>query len=424
MNNKGFTLVELIVSFVLVSVISIFLFQVVSIISSIYSEEGIKTELVLEQSSISNIINKDILLNEKNGNYVRRIVYINDNQLDIRFLDGSNKTIFVDHKKNTISYGSFTQKFLNGTKIGNIEFDFDYLTDTSLKYNGLSYIKIPITYGNLDSTFDVLTLIRFDSNEYAINLEDNPPIYAEYRKYNDGTPIYFNVTTGLECTKTEQESNYATNNVDNALASGCMKFYAFLDSDKLPYVDMILDHNITLADIRPTSLTNFKNITSTWQGVEAPTSHIQHFYNPDHDTATLYSNWASDGYKARFINSDEIAQITGRTSFNAESSESDSYFYFDGAFGSDPTWKTQIASSSNPSNYSWLFEHLTNAPTYGGVVDNTVTTWGYWTSDKTVGTHYFFWLVSNQGYLKPEGDGNAMGSRPVIKVLKSKLTNP
>lgn len=422
MNKKGFTLVELLVSFLLIATISIFLFQIVTIISSIYSEEGIKTELVLEQSNISNAINKDIYTNTKNGNYVKRVVVVNDNQIDIKFKDGSSKTLYVNHNKNTISYGKFTQKFLTGTKLGNIDVDIDYV-NASFKYNGVSSIKIPVTYNNIDSSFDILALIRFDSKEYSLNLEDETD-YIIYRSFQDGYAVYFNVTTGLECTKSEQEANYTNNNVFNNLASGCMKFYTFLDNDAMPYVNMILDHNVTSSTVnRPDSLTAFKTATASWQGVESPSNYQQRFYNPDHISSTLYTNWNTDGYKARFITSDEIAKIVSKSSFNSTTSEENAYFYFDGSSGNDPDWHTQVASSSNPSNYAWLFDYLTNSTTYGGSINTTESTTGYWTADKVVGTHYFFWLVSNQGKLIKEGDGNNMGTRPVIKVAKNKLTN-
>lgn len=423
MNKKGFTLVELIVSFLLIATISIFLFQIVTIISTIYSEEGIRTELVLEQSNISNALNKDIYQNNKSGNYVKRIVIISENQVDIKFRDGSSKTLFVDQNKNTISYGKFTQKFLSGTTIGNIDVELDYVDNSRFKYNGVSTIKIPISYTTLTNSFDILALIRFDTKEYSLNLEDDTPEYRIYRKYNDGTAVYFNVTTGLECTQAEQIVNYTNNGVDG-LNSGCMKFYAFLDSDTLPSVNLILDHNVTLSNAnRPDALANFKTATNSWSGLLNPSNYSQSFYNPDHISSTLYSNWETDGYKARFITSDEIARIVNKTSFNSTTTEENGYFYLDGGSGSDPDWHTQVASSSVPSNYAWLFDNLSSSTTYGGTTNSVESTPGYWTADKVVGTHYFYWLVSTEGKLIKEGDGNYMGTRPVIRVSKDKLSN-
>ena len=58
--KKGFTVVELIVSFSLVMVIAIFLFQIVIGLKNLYTNSGLKTELLNKQSLISNEINKKL----------------------------------------------------------------------------------------------------------------------------------------------------------------------------------------------------------------------------------------------------------------------------------------------------------------------------------------------------------------------------
>ena len=62
--KKGFTVVELIVSFSLVMVIVIFLFQIVISLKNLYTNSGVKTELLNKQSLISNEINKKLSSNE------------------------------------------------------------------------------------------------------------------------------------------------------------------------------------------------------------------------------------------------------------------------------------------------------------------------------------------------------------------------
>ena len=57
MNKKGFTLVEVLVSLALVSTIAIFLFQIIFIIRDIYAEKNIKSEIYIESSNVSNVIN-------------------------------------------------------------------------------------------------------------------------------------------------------------------------------------------------------------------------------------------------------------------------------------------------------------------------------------------------------------------------------
>ena len=56
--------------------------------------------------------------------------------------------------------------------------------------------------------------------------------------YSDGTEIYFNPETNQMCNKSEAISTPGAK-------SGCMKWYAFNDSNNKDTVNVILDHNTT-----------------------------------------------------------------------------------------------------------------------------------------------------------------------------------
>ena len=58
LNKKGFTLIELITTFALASVLIIILINIIIVIKNIYSKNDIRSELLLEQSNLSNLINK------------------------------------------------------------------------------------------------------------------------------------------------------------------------------------------------------------------------------------------------------------------------------------------------------------------------------------------------------------------------------
>ena len=70
MDNKGLSVVELIVSFVLCILVFVFIVQVVSSVEELYINLGIKTELLNKQSLISEEMNnkfsdnKTILIKE------------------------------------------------------------------------------------------------------------------------------------------------------------------------------------------------------------------------------------------------------------------------------------------------------------------------------------------------------------------------
>lgn len=166
MNKKGFTLVETLVSFVLVSVISIFLFQIVVIIRNIYIEKGVKTELYVEQSIISNTINKDIYTNIDSGNYLTSIVKNSNTSLTFTFSNGTSKLLTVDLNTKTITYGDNKQVFMNGCKIGNITVTnkYEVLSGVTYKDNGIVSVTVPITYKDYKEDFGVRLTTRYNTS--------------------------------------------------------------------------------------------------------------------------------------------------------------------------------------------------------------------------------------------------------------------
>lgn len=63
LNNKGFTVVELLASFILTMIIVVFLFEIVLELRNVYINEKVRTDIVNRNAVIANSINK--LLNEK-----------------------------------------------------------------------------------------------------------------------------------------------------------------------------------------------------------------------------------------------------------------------------------------------------------------------------------------------------------------------
>lgn|SRR5574344_302890 len=168
MNKKGFTLVEVLVSFSLVAVISIFLFQIIFILHNLYVEKGIKTELYVDTSNISNVINKDIYNYNEKGYYIKTLTKVSDTEVDITFSNNEFKKLVIYPDELKVSYASSDYKVLNGSTMGNIELYYNYLPNTSLNKNGVGYIKIPISYNDYKEDFSVIMLFRYNSSKSAI----------------------------------------------------------------------------------------------------------------------------------------------------------------------------------------------------------------------------------------------------------------
>ena len=254
------------------------------------------------------------------------------------------------------------------------------------------------------------------------------------------TEIYFNVTTGTKCDIFDFTSNGG--NTANYMTSGCLKFYAYMEDD-LSYT-MILDRNLvgqsTWAESGNngsgpvTAAPTLKTATDSWVGTITPKNYINVYTTSGIATAYRIS-YETEGYKARFITSDEIAHIVGNTSFNSSSTTESDWFYLDGAtaVSTGATWQTQIATASQKSAYAWLFNYISSCPNFGCNVDAVSSTYslGYWTSDSIANTTNKAWAItmvgSMNGWARPNGtvtynvNNTSVGIRPVITVLKSTL---
>ena len=252
------------------------------------------------------------------------------------------------------------------------------------------------------------------------------------QKYGNGQIVYFNVTTGTKCSSTsytEAQSNIGVN-------SGCMKFYAFND-DGGDTVNLILDHSTT-ASVDWNSnesntngpsevLSQLKTDTASWKGTEIPSN-----YSIDQSSQTSKAKYTIDysDYKARLITANEVAQITGNTSFDEENT--DSYFYFD----SNTSTASSTCKSGNTSgcSYGWLYDRTsTYCTTYGCLNNSDQTTYGYWSASSFATKTGVAWGVfpgnssSSGSFFGGSTVGgkfaDGSGVRPVITVLKSNLVD-
>lgn len=120
MNNKGFTVVELIAAFSITMVISIFLFELLLEVKDIFVETSIKTNIEEKTAIISKNINN--LFTEENNiivNCNNNICTINGNQITI-----NNDNIVIKNQKFTMPKdGDETIKITNtpieNMKLGN-----------------------------------------------------------------------------------------------------------------------------------------------------------------------------------------------------------------------------------------------------------------------------------------------------------------
>ncbi len=203
-----------------------------------------------------------------------------------------------------------------------------------------------------------------------------------YPVYSNATPVYFNPVTGNLC------SEYISSNSLNEYNNGCMKWYIFNDNSTSSTVNMILDHNTTGLLAWNSTINNLASDTLSWVS----------------------------GLNPRLISADEIAQITGNTTFNQATTTSSDWFYLDSLS------QTRTATIQGASNYTWLYDYTIACTSYGcNVADES--TYGYWTSATVAYNSANVWGMDRSGSLRNYA-GNSVtsyGVRPVITISKYTL---
>ena len=283
--------------------------------------------------------------------------------------------------------------------------------------------KIKITNGSVDKSSSTMTI-----GDYDVTYNSTKKTYETTEKgtstktYANGEVVYFNVTTGEKCSNyTETQSNIGTK-------SGCMKFYAFNDNGG-SNVNLLLDHNTTAevfwnltvstASGPKEVLNQLKKDTALWQGTITPENYS--IDQSEQGSGVKYAVDYSD-YKARLITAQEVAQITGNTTFDEKTSSS--IFYFD----TNTTTESKTCKYGNTSgcNYGWLYDRTdTDCTNYGCLNNSDLSTYGYWTISPNASTSGYAWCVYYNGGTLTNGyvgGAHRHGVRPVIEVLRSKLS--
>ena len=367
--KKGFTLIELLAVIVILAIIALIATPIVLDIIEDSKNSSIKRSIELYADAVENSVAKAQL----NGSVVPSGKYTTT---DGKTLTQGNTTIKVDYD------GAKTVCDVYISSEGTV----------SLKKCNVSDKDVEYTYGN--------------------------------KIYENGEVVYFDVTTGKTCDNyTETQSNTGVN-------SGCMKFYAFNDdgSDK---VNLILDHNTTATIAWNSSVSNasgpseeflnkLNEDTKDWIGTEVPTNYIM-----DQTGQVSGAKYTVDysSYKARLITAQEVAQITGNTTWDERTASSS--YYFD----SKTTTESDTCTEGNTigCKYGWLYDRTnTSCTTYGCSNNSDVETYGYWSasSSSIVDDAYRAWYVAYDGsvYDSNVDFSDLYGVRPVITVLKSKLS--
>lgn len=176
MKNKGFTIIELGISFCIVSAISIVLFQLVISIKDLYLAGNIKTTLLNKQGIITKRIHDDIEAYD-----LKTVNSCGLSCLEFTYTDKDDETktkqakLLLDPYNMTITYDDYSIELENGSSFGNIIVSYDKVVDESIKNtnNRILQIKIPINNKLVDGDFGLNIVIQYNDEQTTVNNQIN-----------------------------------------------------------------------------------------------------------------------------------------------------------------------------------------------------------------------------------------------------------
>ena len=328
MNKKGFTIIELVSSFALISLIIGLLFELLMVVKNLYTDSVIKTELLTKQAIISEKINDDftnksLKIASKCGN----------NCILFEFVDGTNSTLEFNREEKTFRYGNYKTSLIDGSQYGNIDISTETVLGVGLGLNdSIIKITIPIYHKLIKKEdFGVNIVYQYNSRNTAISglfVSDVLDVDKKIRligSVNDvafkgieyADPGYF--LTSSEGSILNDESVIKTGEVGDEVGKTYSITYTVLDSN-----DNIMDkviRNVTLIDSE-----TILNYTGAVQNYVVPINGLYkiELWGAQGGTVGEYSVGGKGGYTVGEINLGQgeflHAYVGGQGSFSKNKS--------------------------------------------------------------------------------------------------------
>lgn len=149
--NKGFTVIETIVSFCLISIVSIMVLQIILSIRDLYIIGDIKTTMLVKQGIMVQKIQDDV--NKKGINRIDECDTQNTNCKKIIFSDGSSSNL--EKTEEYIYYDNYKYNLLSGSTASDITIDSLESSDGKL-----FKISIPIIHKLLEDDMGIYVVVQ------------------------------------------------------------------------------------------------------------------------------------------------------------------------------------------------------------------------------------------------------------------------
>lgn len=172
MNNKGFTLIEVAVSFTLVATISIVLLQLVLSLKEVYLSGDIKTTLLNKQGIMTKNIYDDL-----NNKTLSSVTSCGLSCITFTYTDSTVKNLLIDPGNKTIKYGDYIMQLDKSSNIGNLSVTTDTTaTQLTNSDDSILTIKIPVISKLLDNENFGFNIIKtYNRANTIVNLTSTLP---------------------------------------------------------------------------------------------------------------------------------------------------------------------------------------------------------------------------------------------------------
>lgn len=161
MNNKGMSIVELVVSFSLTVIIGLFLIEVVLFLKNVYAKNGVKADIVIHQALVSDQINKQLL-----DNRIVNVDFCGNNCVNITLDNSKQFQINLNKDSNKVVIGDYVINMPSSTVIGDLVAKTSRIELNNGNYNSIFQIYVPITSSMLNNqSFDINIIYQYDSNK-------------------------------------------------------------------------------------------------------------------------------------------------------------------------------------------------------------------------------------------------------------------
>jgi len=144
MNKKGFTIVELMTTFTLVSIIAVLLINLTLTLKEIYINGDMKTALLTKQGNMT-----DKIYNDLKKDTLIEIASCGVNCVNFKY-ESSTKTLKIDKVKKILSYDKYAIKLGDGGYFGTVEIS-NYESDIGYIFN----LSIPIYHKLVKGNFGI-----------------------------------------------------------------------------------------------------------------------------------------------------------------------------------------------------------------------------------------------------------------------------